>query len=279
MKLLKVLSTALIVLWLVSPLSAVDLDVKVTPQVVQMGAFYNGTRVRIEFLGEPDAKPVLIIRGSEAKEVFNLKGRAGPIWVNTGKVSISGVPSLYLAISPQAVNEFLQPEAIEKYQLDLAALKKQIRIEPQEMDRDIIRVNYLQLKTEESSYRFVSNAPLTMGEPGVDGVLYGIDFEWPKKAPPGKYEVVVYESRNGSVVRERHAPLEAARVGFPALMASLASSRAGLYGLMAVILAMLAGFGMDSLVAALRRKRKPAPAPGSAGAASPHRKHSPVPSH
>ncbi len=273
MKLLKGLVTALVLLWSVSPLSAANPDVKVTPEVVEMGAFYNGTKVRIEFLGAPDAKPLVVIRGAEAKEVLNVKGRAGPIWTNTGKVSISGVPSLILAMSPQAVSDFLQPEAIEKYQLDPSALKKQIRIEPQAMDRDVIRANYLKLKTEENSYRFISNAPLTRGEPSVDGVRYGMDFDWPKKAPPGKYEVVVYESRDGAIVRERRASLEVTRVGFPAFMASLASTRAELYGLMAVILAALAGFGMDSLVAALRRKRKSA-APGSGEAA--HAEHSRV---
>jgi len=249
---------ALVLLWLISPLAAAGLGIKVTPQVVEMGAFYNGAKIRIEYLSQPDAKAVVVIRGSEVTELFNVKGRAGPIWVNTGKVSISGVPSLYLSMSPQAVSDFLQPEAIEKYMLDLAALKKQIRIEPREMDRDVLRAEYLKLKSQESSYRFISDA-VKMGEPGRDGVPYAIDLEWPGSAPPGDYEVVVYEFRNGSIAGEFHAPLKVDRVGFPAFMASLAKNRAGLYGVLSVILAVLAGFGMDSLVAALRRKGKRAP--------------------
>jgi len=257
---------ALVLLWLISPLAAAGLGIKVTPQVVEMGTFYNGARVRIEYLGEPDAKPVVLIRGSEVHELFNVKGRAGPIWANTGKVSISGVPSLYLSMSPQAVSDFLQPEAIEKYVLDLTALKKQIRIEPREMDRDLLRSEYLKLKSNEKSYRFVSDA-LKMGEAGRDGVPYAVDLEWPRSAPPGDYEVVVYEFRNGAIAGESHAPLKVNRVGFPAYMASLASNRAELYGVLCVILAALAGFGMDSLVAALRRRKRVA-ASDSAGAVS-----------
>lgn len=251
MKPLKVL----VLLWLISPLAAAGLGIKVTPQVVEMGAFYNGAKIRIEYLSAPDAKPVVVVRGSEVSELFNVKGRAGPVWVNTGKVSISGVPSLYLSMSPQAVSDFLQPEAIDKYMLDLTALKKQIKIEPQEMDRDILRAEYLNLKSRENSYRFISDA-VKMGEPGQDGVPYAIDLEWPRNAPPGDYEVVVYEFRNGSIAGESHAPLKVERVGFPAFMAALASNRAELYGVLSVILAVLAGFGMDSLVAALRRKSK-----------------------
>jgi hypothetical protein len=156
------------------------------------------------------------------------------------------------------VSDFLQPEAIEKYMLDLAALKKQIRIEPREMDRDILRAEYLKLKSSENSYRFINDAVKT-GEPGRDGVPYAIDLDWPRTAPPGDYEVVVYEFRNGSIAGEFHAPLKVDRVGFPAFMVSLAKNRAELYGGLSVILAVLAGFGMDSLVAALRRKGKRAP--------------------
>jgi hypothetical protein len=258
---------ALVLLCLISPPAAAGLGIKVTPQVVEMGAFYNGAKIRIEYVSEPGAKPVVVIRGSEVSELFNVKGRAGPIWVNTGKISISGVPSLYLSMSPQAVSDFLQPEAIEKYMLDLTALKKQIRIEPREMDRDILRAEYLKLKSSENSYRFINDAVKT-GEPGRDGVPYAIDLDWPRNAPPGDYEVVVYEFRNGSIAGEFHAPLKVDRVGFPAFMVSLAKNRAELYGGLSVILAVLAGFGMDSLVAALRRKGKSAP--DAAGAVSGH---------
>jgi len=254
---------AVVLLWLISPLAAAGLGLKVTPQVVEMGTFYKGAKIQIEYLSEPDAKPVVVIRGSEVSETFNVKGRAGPIWVNTGKVSISGVPSLYLSMSPQAVSEFLQPEAIEKYMLDLTALKKQIKIEPREMDGDILRTEYLKLKSSENSYRFISDAVKT-GEAGQDGVPYLIDLEWPRNAPPGDYEVVVYEFRNGSIAKELHAPLKVDRVGFPATIASLAKNRPELYGVLCVILAVLAGFGMDSLVAALRRKRKSRPEPAEA---------------
>lgn len=256
MKLLKALVP---LLCLVSPLSAAALDVKVTPQVVQMGAFYNGTKVRVECLCEPGAKPVVVIRGSELKQIFKVKGRAGPIWVTTGKVSISGVPSVYLSMSPQAVGDFLKPEAIERYQLDLSAIRKQIKIQPPTTNQDIIRVNYLKLKRKENSYQVINGA-LKMGTPGPAGVPYSAGLYWPKKAPPGNYEVAVYECRNGSVIKEFHTTLAVERVGFPAFMALLAQDHAQVYGLLAVVVALLAGVGVDFTVASLRRKKKPAPA-------------------
>jgi Putative transmembrane protein (Alph_Pro_TM) len=273
---MRLLKALIPLLCLVSPLPAAGLDVKVTPQVVQMGTFYNGTRVKIEGLCERGTKPVIVIRGSEVKQVFNVKGRAGPIWVTTGKVSISGVPSVYVSMSPQPVSDFLKPAVIEKYQLDLAALKKQIKIQPPGTNQEIIGVNYLKLKNKEKSYRVINDA-LKMGAPGTAGVPYSVDLDWSKKAPPGNYEVVVYECRNGSVVKEFHTTLEVARVGFPAFMASLAQTHAELYGLLAVVVALLAGLGVDFAVASLHREKKHTHAPESAQALPTHSEHSPIP--
>jgi Putative transmembrane protein (Alph_Pro_TM) len=263
-------------LCLVSPLPAAGLDVTVTPKVVQMGAFYNGTKVRIECLCEPGTKPIIVIRGSEVKQVFKVKGRAGPIWVSTGKVSISGVPSVYVSMNPQPLGDLLKPEAIEKYQLDVPALKKQIKIEPPPADPDLIRVNYLKLKSIEDNYRVINGA-VKMGTAGPSGVPYSAELDWPKKVPPGNYEVLVYECRNGSVVKELHTTMELTRVGFPAFMASLAQDHAQVYGLVAVIVALLAGIGVDFIVASLRRTRKPGSTLEPAEAVPTPSEHSPTP--
>ena len=63
---------------------------KVTPPVVPMGTFYGGAQIRVEGTVPLGSKIVVAIRGSDVTEVFNNVGRVGPIWVNTGKVSISG---------------------------------------------------------------------------------------------------------------------------------------------------------------------------------------------
>lgn len=257
----------LILCLLASQLPASDLSVKLTPPSIEMGTFYAGAKVRVEGRCERDAKVVVIVEGTAVAEAFNVKGRVGPIWVNTGKVRVSGVPSLFLLFSPQPVSDFLTADAVQKYELDATALKGRMRIEPKTMDRDVIGTHYLKLKTGEGFYQ-LANGAVKMGEPNADGVPYAVEFQWPKKAPPGSYEVRVYECRNGSVVRTSRAPLEVAEVGFPAFMTSMAREHAPLYGFMAVLTTMLAGFGIDFLASRLRRKKAPPP-PRTAQAGAP----------
>lgn len=259
-------SKVILLVLFASQLCASDLTVRLTPPTIKMGAFFSGATVRVEGEAGRDAQVIVIVKGSGATaESFNVKGRMGPIWVNTGKARISGVPSLFLLFSARPVSDFLGAEAIEKYGLDTAALKKQLQIGPKSMDRDLIRSNYLKLKTEEGSYRIVSDA-VKIGQANGDSVAYAVEFPWPAKAPPGAYQVDVYECQNGSVTREAHTPLQATIVGFPAWMAALANNHASLYGVVAIAVTMIAGFGMNFLFGLFRGRRlPPAPTPQAAG--------------
>jgi uncharacterized protein (TIGR02186 family) len=237
-------------------------SVKLAPEVIRMGAFYSGEWMRISGTVAPGSKAIVVIRGPNTEEVFNRKARAGPIWINSGKVHISGVPSLFLCYSSEPVGKLLSPSEIDKRQLDVSAIERQMTVLPQEMDHPVIRTNFVTLKTEENVYRIISNG-LKMGAPGEAGVPYSLDFHWPRKAPPAHYEVRVYECRDGRIVGRTGAPLEVVEVGFPAAMASLAAEHASLYGVIAVLVAVLIGFGIDFLAAGLRRRLRRGPPPGA----------------
>ena len=111
-------STLVFLLCLASELPALDLSVTVTPPSIEMGTFYKGARVRVAGTCDGGTTVVVAVRGAEAAEVFNVKGRAGPIWVNAGKVNVSGVPSLFLCFTSQPVRDSLASKVIEQYGLD-----------------------------------------------------------------------------------------------------------------------------------------------------------------
>lgn len=237
-------------------------SVKLTPEVIRMGAFYSGEWMHISGTVSPGSKVIVVLRGPRTEEVFNRKGRVGPIWINIGKVHISGVPSLFLCYSAEPVGRLLNRDEIERRQLDDLAIRRQMVVTPKEMDHEAVRVDYIALKTEERVYRMISDG-VKMGPPGGGRVPYSVSFHWPRKAPPAHYEVRVYECRNGALVGRNTGELDVIKVGFPAAMASLAAEHAAIYGVGAVLIAALGGFGIDFLVSLLRRRlgRSPVSAP------------------
>ncbi len=228
----------------------------VTPQVIKIGAWYNGASLKVAGSASPGAKLIVTITGSDHAEVFNRKVRFGPIWINSGKVRISGAPSLFLRFSTGSVTSMLGSGEIAGHHLDQESLTSRIRVEPASPDRDdaAIRKNYLALKASYAAYRFGDGGVVT--DARGDCTSYSLDLQWPKRAPPAEYQVNVYEVQDGVVSRQASSGLSVVRTGFPAWLANLASNSAPTYGIAAVLFGALAGFGIDRLSTLLFGKKR-----------------------
>ena len=242
-------------LWL-APAAALpqQAGLKVTPEIVRMGAFYGGAPVRVEGVTGPDEKVVIVVRGQKLTEVFNKAGRVGPIWVNTGKVTISYVPSLLLVFSSEPVGACLTRAAIDKYGLDPPALKKQMHIQSRAQDSGRVADDNFLYKAKQGSYR-LANGGVRMNQPDKDGLSYTLEFVLPKCAAPGQYQISVLECREGEVVESSDVPLKVVEVGFPALVAFLATQHSSAYGILCVVVALVAGFGIDFVAARVFKRR------------------------
>ena len=256
--------------------AAFPATVKVTPPVVEMGTFYGGTNLRVEGRVATGSKVVVIVRGKDATELFNRVGRVGPVWINTGRVSVSGVPSLLLVFSSEPVCDCLCRQAMDDCMCDVEAIKKQVRIKPEQEGSDSIAEDFLKLKLRQGNYQ-MSGGGVRVGSAvqaldttssmamaseaaasplSTDGTEpYLLEFTWPKNAAVGTYEIRVHACRD-SVVKETSAvPLKVVEVGFPAMITSLAKGHASAYGIVSIIIAMLAGFGIDFVTSRIFKKK------------------------
>lgn len=231
----------------------------VTPRVIEVGAFYDGVNVKIEGVAPPGSQMILTVTGSERPETFNRKARFGPIWLNAGKVRISGAPSIFLRYSAGAVAVRQDPDCMAGSELDEAAVRTRIHIVPAPPNsRAAARLlsDFLALKKNDNVYRF-TDAGVEMGSPQVDGTPYTLRFHWPRKAPPGEYSIHAYAIRDGEIESRTTTSIPVVRAGFPAWLARLAENQAPLYGLTAILIGALAGFGIDFLSTRLFGKKRP----------------------
>lgn len=232
---------------------AARLRMTVTPTAIQMGMFYTGADMRVEGVIGTGAKVAVVVRGALEREVFNRKVKAGPIWINSGKVAISGVPSLFLRFTDGRLRDSLAREEIDRYQIDQAAIQRRMEVDP-DVDHELMVASWLNLKAQDGKYALVRDG-VKMGPPAGDVVLFKVEFPWPKRALPGEYSVSAYEYRDGKVIASVEVPLRVERVGFAAWMAGIVKERSLLYGVMAVVVAAITGFGIDFLVALIFGKK------------------------
>ncbi len=261
---------------------------KLSPQTIEMGAFYNGARLKMEGTVPSGSKVMVVIRGASKDEVFNKKSHVGPIWVNVDKVHVTGPPSLFLRFSSEDVHTFLDRQTIDAYVLDELSIRNRLHIRTERgvRDPDALRQladYYVELKKKDGSYRRLSDR--VQVNPGADGLEhYSLEFGWPKLALPGTYQVEVYACRDGQIVGQSGSQLRLVEVGFPALLLITAQKHPLGYGILAVLAAVIAGLGIDLLVMLVSGKKKlpgkltPAPQPAqrvrgaAAGAGGPPRR-------
>ena len=232
------------------------LTCEVAPRVIGMGAFYNGADLRIGGIAAAGSKVIVTIAGRGHEERFNRKSRLGPVWIGAGRVRMAGAPSLFLRFDPEPISGMLDRDTIALRQLDEASLSAHIAVDPHGPADARLRADFLALKKTDGTL-LLSESGVVL-KPAPDGAAYAVNLRWPKKAPPAEYEVHVYEVRGGSITAETSVPLSVVRSGFPAWLAETAEHRAPLYGITAVLIGVLAGFGIDFVTTLLFGKKRSA---------------------
>lgn len=67
--------------------------------------------------------------------------------------------------------------------------------------------------------------------------------------------MTVLECRKGAVATQSDVDLALVEVGFPALIAHMAKEHASVYGIGSIVIAMLAGFGIDYLASRIFKRK------------------------
>lgn len=253
------------------------LGVRVTPEFIAMGSIYSTPYVQVQGNIAIGSKAVVTVTGPEVDEILQWKGRLGPVWISFDRVHVTGIPSVFLCFSGAPLDTFLNAEAIEEYQLNEYAVSKSMKcmvrcqcrerhigipahygfsearcsgVRPTSEQEAFIRKNYLRLKEAEGTYGVLTGG-VELGGAQEGRVPFFVRFPWPRKAPPAKYQVTMYECRDWKVLRSSSVWLNVSSVGFPATVEQMASAYPSLYGVLAVIAAAITGFGIDLACACL----------------------------
>lgn len=220
-----------------------------------MDAFFDGARVHVEGQAEGAGDVLVTVVGEAHAQEFNRRLQVGPVWISSGRMRFSGVPSLWLSFSSRAAGSLLARAAIQEHLLDRQSLLSRIRIQPEPSDPALFQSEYMKRQAKAGIYAEFPESIRVQPAEGGRGLRYQFDFDWPKAAPPGSYRINVYAVSGGTVAGISSAPFEVVRVGLPSRIADFSRINAGWYGLLCILLAMGAGFGMDKLVSLLGGKR------------------------
>ena len=231
------------VLFLLLVMSGTSADaegLRLTPDSIRIGPFFNGSLVHVSGEIPAESRAVVEIIGKRIEEQLLRKGRRWDIWMSVGEIDIEDAPNLYFALSTDPA-EFSGTKADPEF--GYAALRKQAFFEGdvQGMTRTEIFRRFIELKEEENLYAQKPGALKVTARSGNSLTVEG-SFRIPSRVLPGDYLVRLSIVDRNRLPHSETARLHVGMSGLPAFLGSLSRKHGALFGLFAVAIAVVFGF-------------------------------------
>ncbi len=180
---------------------------------------------------------VVEVRGPYRREVVRRKGRVAGVWMNRDDVVFDRVPAFYAIASSRPLDDLMSANALAEEQIGVDNL---LMVAENGLTAGQIAEFRAALVRNKQAMRLFSQAP---GEVKFLGNrLFRTDIRFPSNAAVGPYQVNVFLVKNGEVSSSTKTPLILSRVGFEAEVYGLAHTQPLAYGILAVVIACVAGW-------------------------------------
>ncbi len=209
---------------------------------------FAGTRVLlfgalVRSREEGKARPgiVVVIRGPENEFRMHRKRRKLGVWVNADERVFPRAPGYYAILATSPLERIAPAEALRKAGIGFDQLKEELIrtgqgfASPQEAAE--YADGFIRLQTQRRLYQEDPQGVKMVGR-----YLFRARFDLPANVPLGTYHARVYLFREGRLLGTYEAPLTIEKKGFEQFIYDLAHERPFIYGVVAVVIAMAAGF-------------------------------------
>ena len=214
-----------------------SLIVDLSDYAVEITTGFAGANVMLFGAVEPDSDVLVVVRGPEGPVTLRRKDRVAEIWMNVASMTFDHVPSFYAFAASRPVDEMLNDALLRRLEIGIENIEVSPRGSASQNIIDAWRDALVRRMEEQELYR------LQAGEVTVRAdQLFRTRISFPSNVPTGVYRATVYQVRDGQVVKAQTTPLRVRKAGVEAQLFNFAHEQAGLYGLVAVLLALGAGW-------------------------------------
>ena len=218
---------------------AIDIQYSFTgEELLLFGAIlYPGQR-----LPDDRADIVVVLKGPVRPIVLREKQRVAGIWVNANSIRLRTSPSFYAIGSSRPIDKLVDERTAAIFELGLANLSMSPTGFPEAKTLERFEAGLIDL------YR---RAGLFVENPAsveiTEGVLYRARIPVPARVPVGTYRAETYLISRGRVLAVASRDVQIRKAGFERFVALAAERHGFLYGLSAVLLSLVLGYGASAI--------------------------------
>ncbi|MGQ0742150.1 MAG: TIGR02186 family protein [Alphaproteobacteria bacterium] len=235
---------ALIALLLAVPASAQQLVSGLSTDVIEINSSFAGTEIVLfgaveteGFATQEGDDIVVVIRGPRANMTVRRKERVAGIWVNTQQITFEGMPAYYFLASTRPLPDIAQLSLLRRFGLGAENLEALTEVGVAPDEANLFR--QAAIRTEKRLGLYWESPT---GIEFLSHSLFRARIPIPAAVPPGQYKAEVYLFRGGSIANAQTTPLFIDKTGIERRLFELAHNQSLLYGLLAILFAMVLGW-------------------------------------
>lgn len=213
------------------------LVVDLSDHLVAITTGFAGTEVLLFGAIDEAGDVVVVVRGPNETAVMHRKSRIAGIWANAATMTFEDVPSFYAVASSRGIEDIAGEAVLARnkigvhHLITLPRAKASANIAKEWTDA------LIRNKARENLYASEVGKVTFLGNQ-----LFRTRVFFPANVPTGTYQVQAYLLREGAVVSAQTSPLIVGKVGAEAEIYDFAHNQSALYGVIAILIALVAGW-------------------------------------
>lgn len=241
--LLRLIAASVLGLWLglgVGSALADDLDVDLSKPDVRLDVSFEGSDLLLFGAKDLAGDVIVVVRGPSKDLSVRLKERIAGIWVATDEVIFTQAPAFYALASSRPVTDLLPLDVLQAEKIGTEHLDLGVAAKPDGADAARVQEFFAGLVRNMVRKSLYTDAPGQIGLIGKQ--LFRTDLWFPANVAVGDYSIDTYMIVDGRIETKKTTHLQVHKVGLEAQVYNFAHEHALIYGLLAIVIAVVSGW-------------------------------------
>lgn len=228
----------LALLWLgAAPVRAEPLVADLSDHLIAITTGFTGAEVLLFGATEGAGDIIVTVRGPTQNLTVRRKERIGGVWMNRSRMDFKNVPGYYAAASSRPITDIVPHEMRVRNEIGAENLRLITTSEATREETTLFREALVRRKQVQKLYGVATGEISFMSNSLFQTRLY-----FPATVPVGIYTVKVLLVKEKQVVGVQTTPLIVQKTGVEAAIFNFAHAHAAQYGIVAIFLALVAGW-------------------------------------
>ena len=217
---------------------------------VSITADFDGSEILIYGAVKRDAPPpegrgplevIVTVEGPSTPVAVRRKDRVAGIWLNNAEVRVDSAPSFFALATTGPLDHILSDTDNLRYGITIERVIRAVGITAEAEEAGEFLLGLLRVRTNEDRYRVLQGkVELT------EDTLFRTDIVLPSNLTEGEYKVRLFLLRDRKVIAHQERVIGVRKEGLERWIFNLAKEQPLLYGLLSLLMAVVAGWGASA---------------------------------